>query len=878
MKPILKLYGLLALLVIHATGFAQSDAQKRVLVYFKTGVQRNAPPNQNTVTITSSNVTQVLNNYSLNSSNVTSAFPNFNEADTVNSEIGENSRQMNYAKVFAISLPDTSFKSSIINSLLNLSEVLYAESDGDVSSSIIPIDPQFGQQWNMRNTIVPGADIHLDGATNIFTGNPNAVIAIIDAGIDVSHDDLAAKINGGDNGFLIQTDPFVGNFSHGSHVAGIAAAVSNNNNNNGVAGVDWQATIHSRYVIGNNSGDAGIAQGINAALNFGPDVWTFNHSWGLIFGFDAFGNPIPGRYSVTVRSAFANVYRNNRVACVAMGNHQIYSGGVYANEVAFPAGFNTGSIAVGATDINDEIGDFSANGPHIDVSAPGVNILSTNFNNGYVVLSGTSMAAPHVSGLASLLKGFNTALDNDDIEQIIRLTADDANAANGFPGFDNQMGTGRINAERALQSLQAPNQLFHWNVTGGTIFNTSGNETKIFLGVPGFADAAYIVRRSEVRTDVVFPTSMCNMIGAWGRGVGTTGYREEQGRSFGEGICEVVPGTLTNTGATLRTWIYEVWGINGQYYGFYPRTANNVIFQYTVLGVPAPSAINGDDAVCGSSSNLYTIPNLPVGATVQWQVTPSGIVTVDCPTCPQTTLTKITNGTITLTAIISNVCGLPGTIQISRQITITNSPTQYTLTANYSTTGWSGYLSYINCLKTYTFPGMWSGDISLSDQVATSYAWTFVSKTPSNATVSISYTDPRYATVTAKPEGAKVTYRLTTSNACGSYSHDYRFDANGNFCGVDPEGSMFDDPIYLSVSPNPSSDEIKIRLTEKEKTGNNYSINQIKILDKMGQIKKLIAGNKQSSMTINISQLPIDIYMVMAYDGKQWRTAQLMKK
>jgi hypothetical protein len=127
MKPILKAIGLLLLFTIQTKIFAQSPSEKRVLAYFKTGVQRNAPPNQNTVTITSSNVTQLLNNYGLNSTNVTSAFPNFNEADTVNSETGEDSRQMDYARVFAISLPDTSFKSSLIASLQNLSEVLYAE-------------------------------------------------------------------------------------------------------------------------------------------------------------------------------------------------------------------------------------------------------------------------------------------------------------------------------------------------------------------------------------------------------------------------------------------------------------------------------------------------------------------------------------------------------------------------------------------------------------------------------------------------------------------------------------------------------------------------------------------------------------------------------
>ncbi len=456
----------------------------------------------------------------------------------------------------------------------------------------------------------------------------------------------------------------------GSHVAGIAGAISNNAGNNGVAGVDWQARIHPKNIFDGN-GIPDITQSIIDAVNFSANVWTFNHSWGLINGRDELNNPIPGSYSVTVRSAFAQAYRNNRVQCTAMGNHQNYTGGRYANVVAFPAGFNSGVIAVGATNINDNIAGFSAQGPHIDVSAPGADIVSTNFNNGYINLQGTSMASPHVAGLASLLKGFNTNLANDDIEQIIRLTTDDANSANGFPGFDNQMGTGRINAQRALQSLQAPNTLQQLNTTSGTVFSTSASMTRVFLGVPGFPDAAYIVKRIEVRKDIILP-AMCSTVGVWGRGVGTTGYREERNRTFGEGICEVVPGTLTATSCTLRTWIYEVFSASGQNLGFYPRAANNVVFQYTILGVPSPilSPIQGNTLICNTSN--YFIPNLPAAATVIWsQPSWAGSVLEFAQNTPILNQLRITNRkwyqvNITLTATINNVAGCP-----SNSITLT---------------------------------------------------------------------------------------------------------------------------------------------------------------------------------------------------------------
>lgn len=122
-------------------------------------------------------------------------------------------------------------------------------------------------------------------------------------------------------------------------MAGIAAAITNNNDNNGVAGMDWQARIHPRYVIGNNSGVAGITRGIINAVSFSPNVWTVNNSWELLQR-DGITH---GLYSITVRSAFALAYRNNRVSCVAMGNHQQMAPGA----VAFPAGINSGIIAVG---------------------------------------------------------------------------------------------------------------------------------------------------------------------------------------------------------------------------------------------------------------------------------------------------------------------------------------------------------------------------------------------------------------------------------------------------------------------------------------------------------------------------------------------------
>lgn len=364
------LTALLILTVLFSfTSFAQVNNQ--ILVYFKTGVQRN-PPSNTTATINSANIINLLSRYGIPASNVMPSFPEFNEADTVDLKIGESSRQMNRAKVFTITLIDPNAKPALLNELNTMSEVLYAETNGEVSNNLIPADGGFGQQWGLRNNVVPGADIHAEAAWDIFTGNPNAIIAVIDDGVDINHSDLNAKIVGGDVGFTITTNPITGvQHSHGTHVAGTVAAITNNTANNGVAGVDWQARIHPKNIF-DGDGDPDITRSIIDAVNFNSNVWTLNNSWGLINQ-----DRTPGRHSTTVRSAFAHAYRNNRVSCVSMGNHQATD----PNVVAFPAGFNSGIIAVGATNINDQVAGFSAQGPHIDVAAPGVDIRSTNFSN-----------------------------------------------------------------------------------------------------------------------------------------------------------------------------------------------------------------------------------------------------------------------------------------------------------------------------------------------------------------------------------------------------------------------------------------------------------------------------------------------------------------
>ena len=760
MKKLINLFFLIML--FQSAIYAQSNFNNQINVYFLTGVNRSGI-NNNSAIINDAKILNLLNEYNISVTNVTPSFPKFNVIDTFNAELGESSKQMDLSKIFTITLTDSTLKTTFLNSLSNMSNVLFAESNATASTNFSPNDTYYNQQWGFKNTINPNADIHAEGAWDIFKGNPNSIIAIIDGGVDISHEDLSSKIDGGDVGFITETYSNIIQFSHGTHVAGIAGAITNNNL--GVSGVDWYAKIHPKECIGSNYNETDVYNAIVNSINYSPNVWTLNNSWGFL----------NGAYSITVRAAFAYAYKNNRLSCVAMGNS--HKGLPSDNDIiGYPAGYKTGLITVGATDISDNSSQFSTRGYNIDVAAPGEGIYSTNLNNSYVYLNGTSMATPFVSGLASLLKGFNTNLNNDDIIHIIELTADDVNSTTN-PGWDNQIGYGRINAQKALQAIQAPNSLQQLSTTGGTIFNTSSTMTRAFLGVPNLADAYYLVNRIEIRKYVSFP-DMCKIVDVWGRGVGTTGYREENGYCFGEGICEVVPGTLTSTGCTLRTYIYHVYSELGQDLGYYPKSAGNVTFQYTILGVLQPSII-GDNLVC-TTSNSYNLLNLPIGFNVTWSVSPTNLASLSCANCSSTTVDKVSDGDVTLTASFNNLC-TNTTSTISKQLHIGVPQISAKAGVIFTSNGKPVLYDFLDpktmipCSNYYT-------NSNLQYSGATSVVWKKISGPDflytNNLNTNIEFL--------LSPTGRTATYQVTATNSCGSFIKSYNFKSMSCSTPVDP--------------------------------------------------------------------------------------------
>jgi thermitase len=269
--------------------------------------------------------------------------------------------------------------------------VRYAELNGvykAIASS--PNDPRVGEQWGYNNTGQSGgtadSDINAFEAWNYggtgTLGSSSVKIAILDTGIKANHTDLSGKVATGRNftssGSSTDTNDKNG---HGTHVAGTAAAKTNNST--GVAGTCPNCTLVPVKVLSNSGSGSWswIANGLTWAANNGAHV--ANLSLGGSSG------------SNTIRDAVNYAYGKGTLIAAAAGNAN-------TDDDHFPSDY-TNTISVGATDAKDNKASFSNYGDKVDIGAPGASILSTTKNGGYASWSGTSMATPHVAGVAGLV-------------------------------------------------------------------------------------------------------------------------------------------------------------------------------------------------------------------------------------------------------------------------------------------------------------------------------------------------------------------------------------------------------------------------------------------------------------------------------------------
>ncbi len=393
----------------------------------------------------------------------------------------------------------------VIRVLGKLPEIEYAEPnilyyDTEVPGNIpnIPNDSLFTKSWSLQNTGQDngegqmgtlGADIGALKAWGLTTGSRNVVVAVIDSGIDLEHEDLVANLytnqkeiggNGLDddqNGFIddIHGWNFITNNNspmddrgHGTHCAGIIGAAGGNSK--GIAGVNWQVSLLPlKFISSEGSGPLSAAiEAIKYATKM--HVQIISNSWGSYI------------YSQALEEAIEGAEKAGILVVSAAGNDGINTvlGGF------FPAALTTKNVlSVSATDNLDSLPHWSNYGLRtVHLGAPGDAIMSTFPGNSYQLKGGTSMACPHVSGAAALLLSVEPNLTYLEVKNRLMETVDP------IPSLQwKTIAGGRLNVWNALTHHIPPKLVQPWKRFERTIESEhpfeGGHHDRVALQIPG---------------------------------------------------------------------------------------------------------------------------------------------------------------------------------------------------------------------------------------------------------------------------------------------------------------------------------------------------------------------------------------------------------
>jgi minor extracellular protease Epr len=326
----------------------------------------------------------------------------------------------NYSRHKIINAISADVPEKVSNKLKISPKIKYVEEDAQVQIAGKPSQPQPQQPpqqitWGIARVKAPET-------WNNSTGK-NVKIAVLDTGISSTHTDLA--VSGGINLVgKLKNNKWNDDNGHGTHVAGIIAA---RNNTIGVVGVAPDAQLYAVKVLDayGNGYISDVIEGIDWSVQNNMNVVSMS------LGTTA--------YSQALNDSTANAYKTGILLVAAAGNSG--DGNLGTDDVLYPAKFDS-VIAVSAVDYNNIAPVWSADGAKVELAAPGVDIYSAWLNGGYVNASGTSMAAPFVSGVAALIKSKNLSMTPQEIRHTLDYNAIDL----GDPGRDRIYGFGLVQA------------------------------------------------------------------------------------------------------------------------------------------------------------------------------------------------------------------------------------------------------------------------------------------------------------------------------------------------------------------------------------------------------------------------------------------------
>jgi subtilisin family serine protease len=345
---------------------------------------------------------------------------------------------------------------AVVSRLTSVGEVEVAEPNRYREAYIVPNDPSYPQQWGL-------AKLNCPAAWDRTTGSANVTVAVVDSGVDLNHPQLAPLLLAGND--LVDWGPnpsppglaplvLEGDFAgrdnnpqdevgHGTHVAGTISCLSNDGIE--VAGVTWQCRLLPVRVLARARNTTnGRITGIGSSADIAAGI-----TWAADHGAQVINLSLGGSGDTMVeRNAVAYAVSRGVVVVAAMGNDG-------TNNPSYPAAYPD-VIAVGAVNAVDQRATFSQTGPHIDVAAPGVNVLSTYWDDTYAFLDGTSMASPHVAGVAALILSCNSTIPALQVGQIIRDTARPLRDDPADPVPNDRYGSGLVDARAALDRACPP--------------------------------------------------------------------------------------------------------------------------------------------------------------------------------------------------------------------------------------------------------------------------------------------------------------------------------------------------------------------------------------------------------------------------------------